>query len=711
MKRQFVNLTGPAAVLPALLLGLFLPAGTRAQTNSCNGSAQVSAQAQEHGRDQRVWLRIFAFTDAPVVGADVRVTLHGRVLVDAKAATNKRGGFPARVWRPWLLDEEAAGDANAPERDRHRRRSFVRISVSGGTLNGDPFLGHLSADVAITDLGHQILVVNPVSTLVSRLLEERPVLKLDEAEALVRRFLKLPANYSLGLALGKSSHYVSPFFSPVAFMTEASDAGGLDAFEHLLLQELASPSATHSFRNTKALGSTDSSAISVFQAGLYAGLLDIAGAEGVGSLAGWALSYTGLATPGATDDDINALQDALDGLGQEVDNLQTQVGQLSNLVLSKATQTQYDLITLTAQTLANDVCDEVNRLYNLTIDCPPLPDGSTPTQPAPDSFCATEPVAIRNDLNGTTLYSAYTNIESYVKDNGLLGTEGMLHLYSLWLGQSKQFFRAADSTKMQNLYDYWNGVLTQAAELKVELLHQEGEQAVGGANLIALMGNPDATPPTTGVFQANQAANLKLMFPPVPTDPAFPQNGGVVINTQDHAMWALAPWVATGPYKPPALASPQPSCSTWPSPLLGVPNVLNASPLPYLGFSNWATSPSKAQWQAAVSLAPTNGSVLWRDWLTQQTQTTDDEMPPSSGFFVWASHCSSAIPGGAWTSTFDHVANNFVYWYWYINPSSNTFATAGSSSLGNGTNVSGGTNLFDIPVRTLAAGEQYFWYQ
>ncbi len=166
MKRHFVKLTAPAAVLPALLLGLFVPAGAGAQENG-----QAPAESPEHGRHQPMWLSIMAFTDAPVVGADVRVTVgpHGPLLVDAKAATNRQGVFPARVWRPWLLREQAE-DANQPER---LRRSFLRISISGGTINGDPFLDHLTADIALTDPDHQILVVNPVTTLVSRLLDER----------------------------------------------------------------------------------------------------------------------------------------------------------------------------------------------------------------------------------------------------------------------------------------------------------------------------------------------------------------------------------------------------------------------------------------------------------------------------------------------------------------------------------------------------------
>ncbi len=241
MKRSFLNSTGPAALLAAFLLGLFLPAGTRAQENG------------------KVWLKIMAFTDAPVVGADIRITLggpRGPVLADAKAATNRQGVFPAPV-RSLSILREGAGGANG--------RSFVRISISGGTIDGNRFLGHLTADVVVTDPAHQILVVNPVTSLVSRVLDDRPELKLDKAEAIVRRFLKLPANYSLGLALRQSPHYVSPFFSAVAFMAEARDAGGLDAFEHLLLRELlqellASPSATHAFRPPpQLLGSTGAS--------------------------------------------------------------------------------------------------------------------------------------------------------------------------------------------------------------------------------------------------------------------------------------------------------------------------------------------------------------------------------------------------------------------------------------------------------------------
>jgi hypothetical protein len=288
-------------------------------------------------------------------------------------------------------------------------------------------------------------------------------------------------------------------------------------------------------------------------------------------------------------------------------------------------------------------------------------------------------------LSNQPIYSAYTNTEGFVRDNGTLGLEGMLHLYSLWLGQSKQFFRPADSTKMQNLYDYWDSVLTQAADLKVEFLHEEGEQQVGGAQLIALMGNPDAAPPTTGTFQADQAGNLKLMFPPVPSN--------YVISTQDpsHTMWALAPWVGN-PGGSPATGYPviwlqQTACAYYPvAPAFLYGQYTYPLPFPmYYGLDNWQWAPTKAQWQAAVSLAPTNGSVPWGAWFTQQTQTTSDESPPSTGFF----NC----PGNSWISTPTGTP------YLNINLVTNTFPNVTYNSAG-----------VWYGVRPLDAGEQYYWY-
>jgi hypothetical protein len=702
MKGNFIKSTGRATVLAAFLLGLFLPAGARAQ-----GNGHAPVQAPEHEGDHPVWLMIMAFTDAPVVGADVRVSVQGRLLADAKAATNNQGVFPAPLRSPWILGEEAAAAANAPEPDQRRRRSLVRISVSGGTTNGDPFPGTLTADVVLTDPAHQIVVVNPVTTLVSRVLNERPdlelvgasgpELKLDGAEALVRRFLKLPPNYSLGLALRQSSGYASPFFSPVAFMTEARDAGGLGAFEHLLLQELGSPQATRSFPNTKALGDESSLATDLAKAALK-------GAGG--QFAGWVMKQTGLVTPDLTKDDIKDLQQQLTDLQSSLDDLSSQVAQLTALVKSTATLNLYNTITEKAQDYATKITAHESALDTYAQWCPPLAEGSTPPTTG-DPYCIAQKPDVLSDLHTEYLNAYYEEVEGYIQDNGKLGTEGMLHLYSLWLGQSKQFFRPADSTKMQSLYDYWDGVLTSAANLRMEYFHylnfQDPNSPGGNATITQFIGNPDLDPPSSGLFQHDRAANLKLMFPAVPA--------GTVINTTDrnHLMWALVPWVpsgGSGPFGPSAYV-PAPQCWSWASPFF---QVASYYPLePYAGFKNWVQSPNKDQWQALVQNAPTNTN--WRTWLIDQTKTTGDELPASPGFFDWT-RCSGMAHPYAWTSTPDGQASpGTSQKYWYINPIDDNYGSLSFSQLSNYNIVNGTGGLAAFPARTLATGEQYFWYQ
>lgn len=671
MKENFLKSTGRAALAATFLLGLFLPARARAQVNG------------------QVWLKIMAFTDAPVVGADVRITLggpDGPVLADAKAATNSQGVFPAPVWQPWMLREEAAGNANAPEPDRRRRRSLVRISISSGTINGEPFLGHLTADLALTDPAHQILVVNPVTTLVSRLLDERPELKLNKAEALVRRFLKLPANYSLGLALRQSSGYASPFFSPVAFMTEARDMGGLDAFERLLHQELVSDSAAYSFRNPTALGAEG---INVGNE-LTKGALSYIGGQGLG----WVMEQTGIPTPGVTSGDIHALQQQLNDLQSSLDNLISQVANLSNLVKSTATQTQYIAITTTAQTYANTITGQEADLDSYVQMCPPLAEYATPPTTV-DPYCTTTKPIVISELQTEFTSKYYEIVENYIKDNGTLGTEGMLHLYSLWLGESRSFFRPADSTKMQALYDYWDGVLTSAANLRMEWFHylnyQDPNSPAGNATITAFIGNPDLSPPP-GVFQVDETANHQLMFPAVPE--------GVVVSTVDHTMWSLVPWIYyyVGSHY---YFKPQATCLPVGSPKLGQDPSLGYWDTGFYGFSDWPspsgpTAPPKDWWAAALKNAPSGSGQNWQQWLTAQTKTTGDETPASDG---WFNALSCTNPRAAiWTNTATSPNN-----YWTIHLDNNSFTSAICCQ-------SGVNNLL-WPARRLAAGEQYFWDQ
>ncbi|MBV9035560.1 MAG: hypothetical protein JO182_13810 [Acidobacteriaceae bacterium] len=700
MTRKFFNLTGRAAVLASLLLGLILAAGIATAQDQSSGAATGTPETT-HGQS-KVLLRIMVFAHAPVVGADVRVSVRGRLLVHANAATNEYGVFPAPVGREWLSDEEA--EATNPS-ERHRR-SLVRITISGGTIKGQPFPGHLMADVPIADLANQILVVNPVTTLVSRLLDARPELDLNQAQARVRSFLTLPANYPLGQTLRQGPHYRCPFFSPAVFVAEAEAAGGLDAFAHLLLQELA-VGLTHSFRPPPVLTSTTSdplgTAASVIQAGLYEGLLDYAGANNVANLTGWAMSLAGL--PSGSSDDIDTLESELQDIVSSIGNLSSEVGQLNSLVQSTATQTQYNDITNFANQYAVPIQTHETNLEYFSNACKPLVAGSTPA--TPDPTCTNLYNSLLSELQIEDQNAYYELVQNYVKDNGTLGTSGMLHLYSLWLGQSKHFFRAADSTHMQNLYDYWDSILTSAANLRVEYYHIQGYQngPAGIGKLTGFMAPSGQTPvcvatptqPIIGAFQCNETANSKLIFPAVPA--------GTVINTTDHQMWSLVPWVtANEDYGIPDQYVPAAQCWSWNTPFFqGAPYY---PLLPYAGFNDWAQSPNKSQWQALVQNAPSGSNTPnWMTWLIQQTQTTNDETPASPGFFNWTT-CPGIAYTYAWTST-----NNGGLSYWYINPLSRSFGTIATNQFPHYYQQNGTGGIVNVPIRTLVAGEQYFWYQ
>jgi hypothetical protein len=656
--------TGGTVVLAALLVALSLPVWTGpAWARSAEDT--TSPRADSPGQGKTAWLRIMAFTDAPVVGADVRVYLHGsqpRPSIEMPAATNNQGVVPVAV-----------------KNSLFQSRARARITISGGTTNGQPFLGHLSADVVLDDPAHQVVVLNPVTTLVSVLLDKRPNLKLDRAQARVRSFLGLPAGYGLGLALRESPGYGSPFFSPAVLMAHAEAAGGLSSLQALLLQELlASPSATHPFLNPmpKAPGGT----AKFIAKNLAAGVLFFIGGHGIG----WVTEATGIIEPEATAADIADLQQGLADLQSSVDALSSQVAQLTLLVQSTATQTQYTTIVVPASNLAAIVTGVHNRLQYFAQECPPLTAGSPPSPPS--NYCATEKKAITAELNDVTIYTAYDVLVNDVQDNPAIGFNGMLHLYSLWLAQSKAFFRPADSTAMQNLYDYWEAMLTAAANLKVELLHQEGEQDAGGVQLIALMGNPDLIPPTTGTFQADQDENLGLMFPAVPPD--------TVVSTTDHTMWALLPWVVNFAE---GRTWPEPYCSYRFSPLADSQVTQG-----YAGFHNWLGAPTKAMWQAAVSRAPAMSTgTSWGMWLNSETLANAPEFPTSYGFSY---SCGvDSLNQWYWTST---LASTNVYSV--ISLMSDRFST--TDPLPNYDSESRPNYNISHPVRTLESGEQYFWY-
>ncbi len=245
---------------------------------SSNGSQETAAPVRLGDRDD-TWLRIAAFTNAPVQRATIRVyDTHGKLLYERHRAKNTRGVFPSlvselprdfRVTVVWLVDKEDEDQANDSDRGEDEADVLAPVAT-------------LSADVRNFDRAHGIVFVNPVTTIVSRVLDRFPQLNLQQAQALVRRFLGLPRNYSRGAALREGKQFHSRYFSETSFLAQAQQFPSIGAFIKFLVDHAAArPLRVHSFGAQNSLGGV----ASFIARNLVSGALSWAGGQGAGWVA------------------------------------------------------------------------------------------------------------------------------------------------------------------------------------------------------------------------------------------------------------------------------------------------------------------------------------------------------------------------------------------------------------------------------------------
>src|ERR1700733_1225227 len=280
----------------------------------------VSGLATGSGRAEspqaNSWLRISAFTDHPLAGADVAVfSKDGRLLFEKTNATNARGIYPVKL-------------INLPK-DFCVVVTDVNPNVSSRFNLG---LVALSADVRNYNPVRDVVYVNPVTTMVTGVLLRRPDFSLQQARARVRQFLAMPANASLGAALRETQQFHSDYFSESAFLNQANDDGGELYFEADLVNQMVNdPSAVHPFPFT-ALNSTRGIA-KFIATNLAAGALEWVEGQGLG----WVAQSAGLTTPGATAAQVMQLQQSLDSLQSSVDQLSKQLEQATQQILNELT--------------------------------------------------------------------------------------------------------------------------------------------------------------------------------------------------------------------------------------------------------------------------------------------------------------------------------------------------------------------------------------
>jgi hypothetical protein len=627
------------------------------------------------------WVRISAFTNQPLAGADVAVfDTDGRLLFQRVNATNAQGIYPAKV--------------------RNLSRNFRVVVVLDA--NGQPTLANLqslgvvvlSADARDFDPARDIVFVNPVTTMVSGLLLARPRLGFEQAQLRVRRYLGMPDNASLGAALREEPQFQSAYFSESTFLNLANRHGGMVRFLEALLADLvAHPKAVHRFP-ASGLKSSSGDVTSLIAESLVKGALSWAGGEG----AGWVAQSAGLTTPGATAAQVAQLQKSLDALQSSVDQLSKQLDAATQEILAELTQTQYSAIATQALALASDVNVVENNLTYYALGCPTVPEDGVPVPvvgDVPDDWCADQKDLVDKQLGETEINGAYEKLASaYLLDTQVVGYKGMLHLFSQATGQSVRFFRPADSAKIQNMFAYWDAIETEAANLKVELMHLNGAQnnPNGGVKQITdFLGNPDLDPPTTGEFQATHAGEAKLVWPALPAD--------TVIDTKSRVMWA------TGIPKDTIYDFGNGNTITGCAPGLygGPSDGWSGSPsfgTTFNGISGWA-SPSLGALQALIDGWSGNASSPM-SWLIAETQAVAPDSPTSAGFYNILA-CSQGLYNFVWTSTNQGTTNpNFYSPYAVVDMRSGTVPAKGTYPYGE-------PNWLFL-TRTLGQGEQYYWY-
>ena len=492
--------------MAAALILLLATATGRVLAQDSTAAAGTSSSAVTPGYS---WLRISAFVNVPLAGADVAVyDAAGNRIFQQGDATNDEGVFPAHI-------------KNLPRNFR------VTVTFDGEAQEdaGLASLGRfqLTADAGNFDPEKDILVVNPATTLASMVMDRLPEHDPQRAEMLVRRFLGLPPHYNLGEALLQNPYYECPYFSEAVFLQQAQQDGGLEPFLHELAPQMMAPKfPMHSFAGPPRAAA--SSPAQVIGLGLAYGALGWLGGEGIG----WVMQSGGLVTPGATKKDIEQLAQKLDALQASVDGLKSQLVELNNEVKAQLTKIQFDLINVQALPLASKVNDVQAEVAYYAKACPSIVenDDSSNGQRFDDS-CANQKKTIEGFLNNVDIYTSFGTLSTYLLDNRPAAFDGMIHLYSQALGQTVRFFRPADSAKMQDMFDFWYGAQTQAANLKVELLHLNGK--ANDQKLLDFLGEAKADPPATGVFQKTLADERKLLFPAVPDY--------TVMNTRDRTMW------------------------------------------------------------------------------------------------------------------------------------------------------------------------------
>lgn len=354
-------------------------------------------------------VRGWAYLDQPLTGATVSIrTAGGRTIVrDRTGAIGPSG----------TLDMTA----KVPP-------SF-RVTVAGGQAGEQVFTGQLVADVYSYGPNAPLVQVNPITTLVAAYKDRHGNLSQAAAAAAVGRFLEVPAGVRVTSDLRGNDRW----FSPKAFMAEATAAGGVQPFVARLVSEMdARPARTHPF---KGAASNDV----VKDIGVFV-------AQKIGNIVlSHALEEIGIGEP--TNSEI---ANSLGEIKQQLTELQISVDEITKN-LAKQSFDQWFVPTIPIRSKVTELFSDLEFLATQN-----APGGKPDVAKAKD---------VERQLTLLADENPQTNLDTYLR--GGSGT-GAYKAWSDLIRSTSPFWTAASYKQLMSLFDYYDVVQLQLIYLLKE---------------------------------------------------------------------------------------------------------------------------------------------------------------------------------------------------------------------------------------------------
>lgn len=337
------------------------------------------------------------------------------------------------------------------------RPSSVRVVATGGSVRGERIDGSLQAIVVRPGV-NDVVVIDPVSTVIAAYLHRHPGLSLARATRKGRRLLTLSPADSIGPALLQ----VTPYFDGLSFLRDARAHGGVQRYVAALIRR----GRPVSFRGPYLLGGVQD----------YLKLLTTAkdtlsGVFSIGKAAYDIFKWAQGPEP-TTGDIYNAVQELktqLNAIQSSLDEIKQKVDDGFKAILDEIKNAEFDRSVKPLEDLARTV-------YKTQLDFKVLLDNATARYFNPQ-VAKEKTDAISANMN--EIEKAF-NQEGDVFRDGILKkrtTPAYYYYGQTLLARTAHFMTPGDSAELQNLASWVLQYQALAFNLIVRYENHEGQES------------------------------------------------------------------------------------------------------------------------------------------------------------------------------------------------------------------------------------------